>query len=136
MMQHEIPTLDRQGLRRFGLLTGAIIAVLFGLLLPWLRGHSFSQWALLIAAILAVWAIAAPSTLNPVYRVWMRIGLVLGFINTRITLGVIFYALMWPMGVMMRWVGYDPLHRQRLADAETYRTASQVRLKKSMENPY
>ncbi len=136
MMQHEIPTLDRQGLRRFGLLTGAIIAVLFGLLLPWLRGHNFSQWALLIAVILAVWAIAAPSALNPVYRVWMRIGLVLGVIITRITLGGIFYALMWPMGVMMRWFGYDPLHRQRLAAAETYRTASQVRLKKSMENPY
>jgi hypothetical protein len=33
---HTIPALDRNGLRRFGITTGGIIAALFGLFFPWL----------------------------------------------------------------------------------------------------
>ena len=33
MTEHVIPELDRKGLREFGLVTGAIVAVLFGLFL-------------------------------------------------------------------------------------------------------
>ena len=36
MATHEIPELDREGLRQFGLTTGGIVAVLFGVVLPWL----------------------------------------------------------------------------------------------------
>jgi hypothetical protein len=135
-MEHEIPALNRKELRQFGLMTGGIVAVLFGLILPLLWGHGLVRWPWIVAATLALWAIAAPGTLNPVYRIWMRFGLVMGFINTRIILGIIFYGLMWPMGAMMRLLGHDPMHRQFEGDRETYRLPTQPRLKKSMENPY
>lgn len=135
-MQHDIPVLNRKELRRFGLITGAIVAGLFGLLVPWLRGHGFSKWPLVIAGVLWGWAIAAPGTLNPVYYGWMRFGLVMGFINTRIILGLIFYGLMGPMGFVMKLLGYDPLRRSFEATAETYRAPVQPRVTPSMENPY
>lgn len=135
-MQHDIPNLNRKELRQFGLVTGAIVAVLFGLVLPLLWGHGLVQWPWIVAGILWVWAIAAPGTLNPVYRVWMRFGLVMGFINTHIILGIIFYGLMWPMGIVMRLLGRDPMHRKFEGATDTYRLPTQTRLKKSMENPY
>ncbi len=135
-MQHDIPNLSRQELRKFGLVTGGLIAVLVGLVIPILWGHGLIKWPWIVGAILAAWAIAAPGTLNPVYRVWMRFGLAMGFINTRIILGMIFYGLMWPMGIIMRLVGRDPMQRQFDPQADTYRLTPHPRLKKSMENPY
>ena len=49
---HEIPKLDKKGLRDFGLLTGVIFVALFGLLLPWLRGHGLPRWPWGVSATL------------------------------------------------------------------------------------
>ncbi len=112
------------------------MAVLFGLLLPLLRGHGLPKIPWLIAIMLWFWAVIAPVTLQPVYKVWMRIGLVLGWINTRIILGVVFYILMVPMGLMMRLFSGDPMRRKLEVDLETYRLPCKKRMRKSMEKPY
>ena len=51
--QKDIPELDAAGLRRFALVTGAILAVLFGVLLPWLFGFGFPLWPWIVAGVLA-----------------------------------------------------------------------------------
>ena len=51
---HTIPELDRTGLREFGIVTGGIVAVLFGLLFPWLLERSFPLWPWVNGAINAV----------------------------------------------------------------------------------
>jgi hypothetical protein len=43
---HVIPELDRKGLRDFGLVTGSIVAVLFGLFFPWLLERAWPLLAL------------------------------------------------------------------------------------------
>ncbi len=87
---HTIPELDRKGLRDFGLVTGAIVAALFGLFFPWVLERSIPIWPWVIAGVLAVWALAAPLTLKPVYRQWMMLGLLLSKITTPIILGAVF----------------------------------------------
>ena len=74
---HEIPKLDAKGLRHFALSTGAIVAGLFGLALPWLFGWSIPWWPFVLAAVLSLWGLLAPATLRPVYRGWMSLGLLL-----------------------------------------------------------
>ncbi|MGB3240402.1 MAG: SxtJ family membrane protein [Geitlerinemataceae cyanobacterium] len=133
----EIPKLDRQGLREFGLVTGGIFAGLFGLLLPLLFRHSFPAWPWVVATIFASLALLTPRSLGPVYQIWMRIGLVLGLINTRIILGLIFYGLFMPMGLIMRGVvKRDPMHRSWDTKPNSYRILSPDRPSKSMEKPY
>jgi fatty acid desaturase len=44
-------------LRQFGLLFGAILVLLFGLLLPFLIGYSFPLWPWVVALIFAVLAL-------------------------------------------------------------------------------
>lgn len=128
-------SLDGRGLRKFGLTTGAIVVALFGLALPWALGHSFPIWPWLIA--LPLWALGLflPSTLQPIYRLWMRVGAVVGTLNTMIILGVVFYVLVTPMGLVLRWLGKDAMNRQ-LGRASTYRISSRTPSAKHMERPF
>lgn len=133
----EIPKLDKKGLREFGLVTGGIVTGLFGLLLPLLFRHSFPVLPWVVATILVSLALLTPRSLGPVYKIWMRIGLVLGFINTRIILGIIFYGVFMPMGLIMRrFFKRDPMNRELETNLDSYRILSPDRPSKSMEKPY
>jgi polyferredoxin len=112
---------DRKQLRAFGLLVGGIF-LLIGLWPTMLYREDPRLWALAIAGLLLIPALVLPRSLGPVYRGWMAIGHVLGWINTRIILGLVFYGLFTPMGVVRRLVlGKDAMRRKFEPDAETYR---------------
>ncbi|MBL3599377.1 MAG: APC family permease [gamma proteobacterium endosymbiont of Lamellibrachia anaximandri] len=134
-MEHTIPELDKKGLREFGLVTGGIIAVIFGLFFPWLLDISIPLWPWVLAGILAVWALLAPNSLGPVYMVWMMFGLMMSKITTPLILGIIFFLVFFPAGLIMRLFN-DPMRRKYDADAKSYRIDSHTPDKKSLENPY
>ena len=105
-------------LRRFGLLVGAIFAVIA--LLPVLfRGDDPRGWAVFIAGGLIMLGLTLPRALAPVYRGWMWVGHILGQFNTRLLLGLVYFLMMTPTGMVMRLVGRDPLDR-RLKDRPSY----------------
>jgi len=58
-----IEQLDRKGLRKFGLVTGAIVLVLFGFLLPWIFGHGLPRWPWYVAGTLWIPALLVPDLL-------------------------------------------------------------------------
>lgn len=66
----------------------------------------------------------------------MRFGLVLGWINTRLILGLIFWGIVTPMGLVMRLFKHDPMTRKLENRVGSYRLASQTRTVVSMERPY
>ncbi|ETX08607.1 MAG: hypothetical protein ETSY2_04405 [Candidatus Entotheonella gemina] len=113
-------------LRSFGLLVGAIFAVISLWPVVW-HGESLRLWAIIAAGVLAVPAVVMPKSLKPVYRGWMAIGDVLGWINTRIILGIVFYGVVTPIGAYRRWRGYDPMRRGWDPRAETYRVLRESR---------
>ncbi len=129
-------TPDRKTLVSFGLLTGGLIAVLFGLLLPWLRGVRFPAWPWGLAAVLAASALGAPTLLAPVYRAWMAVGSALGWVNTRILLGAVFFLVVTPLGAVMRMTGRDPLSREFEPRGATYRVPSVRTPRERMEAPF
>jgi hypothetical protein len=51
----------------------------------------------------------------------MALGAILGWVNTRIILGVVFFGLITPMGIALRLAGRDPMQRALDANATTYR---------------
>jgi saxitoxin biosynthesis operon SxtJ-like protein len=97
-------------LRRFGLTVGAGLAILG--VLSWYRGHATAPpvlWA--IGGTLSVLGLTVPNLLLPVEKAWMALALVLGWINTRIILSLLFYVVFTPIGVVMRFFR-DPLNRR------------------------
>ena len=132
-----IPTLDNLGLRKFGLTTGAIIVVLFAFLFPWIFDMATMPiWPWLIAGLLWVPALLIPRVLRPVYTTWMKIGHGIGWVNTRIILGVLFYVLVLPMGLIMRLFGKDPMARKLDESASSYRKKSVSEPKDRLEKPF
>ena len=81
-------------------------------------------------------ALAWPRSLTQVYRLWMSIGEVLGWINTRLLLGGLFYLLFTPVGVWMRLRGKDPLRRTLAPEAESYRVVRQPRPSSHMTHQF
>jgi len=131
----ETISLNKTELRNFGIITGAIFAILFGLLLPWLFERGIPYWPWIIAGVLIPWALLHPKSLDPVYRMWMKIGHVLGWINTRIILSILFYAVFLPTGLIVRLIGKDLLKR-KLENIDTYRVKSVKHKKEHIERPY
>ena len=59
--------MTKKELRSFGLITGAIVLVLFGAA-PWLISGKLHRWPFIIAAVLWVPAFLFPMVLEPVIR--------------------------------------------------------------------
>jgi hypothetical protein len=123
-------------LREFGLLTGGIITGLFGLILPLIRGHSLPLIPWIIAVVLAGLAIILPKSLDPIYRVWMKIGLALGWVNSRIILSIVFFIILTPMALIMKLLKRDTMIRKFDFQVETYRISSKINPSSGMEKPY
>jgi predicted membrane metal-binding protein len=132
---HAIPELDRKGLREFGLVTGAIVAVLFGLFFPWLLDRSWPLWPWIVFGVLGAWGLVAPMSLRPVYRLWIRFGLLMSRITTPLIMGLVFYLAVTPMALGLKILGKDPM-RRRLDDSQTYRVPSEKAPPDSLKRPF
>ncbi|MFA6383846.1 MAG: SxtJ family membrane protein [Candidatus Omnitrophota bacterium] len=67
-------------------------------MLLWLTGGCF-----------LVIGIIRPQWLALVYRGWMKLACLLSWVNTRIMLGVIYYCVLTPVSIVMRFLRIDPL---------------------------
>lgn len=136
MTMHEIPELDTTGLRHFALTTAAVVAAGFGVLLPSLGGFGWPLWPWVIATVLALWGLVKPASLRPVYRGWMRFGQLASRIMTPLVLGLVFFVLFLPMGLVMRLARHDPMRRRLDPGARSYRVPSRPQPPDSLEKPY
>ncbi|HJQ82792.1 MAG TPA: SxtJ family membrane protein [Candidatus Binatia bacterium] len=112
-----MPAPSASELRRFGLTVGGMFLLLGTL--SWWRGHVRPPvvfWTL--GVLLVVPGLVAPMILEPVRRGWMRFGMLLGEVNSRIILGVMFYVVIAPVGFVLRTFFRDPLDR-KLDDGKT-----------------
>ena len=93
--------------RSFGLVfaTFFLIVAVF----PLWHGHDIRLWSLGLAVIFLFLALAYPKILMPLNRLWTRFGMLLHRIVSPIALGVIFYGVATPTGLLMRLSGKDPL---------------------------
>jgi saxitoxin biosynthesis operon SxtJ-like protein len=97
-------------LRKFGLSVGGVF-LLLGAVSRW-RGHTIAPALLATAGVLLVVpGLVAPAVLAPVERRWMQFAEVLGRINTRIVLTVLYYVVITPVGALRRRSA-DPLDRR------------------------
>ncbi len=132
-MHIEIP--DKKGLREFGLIMGGMFVGMFGLFLPWLFSFAFPLWPWIVAGVLWGLALLIPNRLKPIYRGWMFIALILGWINTRLLLAIVFYLIISPMGSIMRLFGKNAM-KNKSSQSESYRNLTPSRSPQHMERPF
>ncbi|MGH7571235.1 MAG: SxtJ family membrane protein [Gemmatimonadota bacterium] len=102
--------------RRFAFTLAPAFAALGGLV--WWRGEP--RVAILLVAIgvaLALAGLVAPRHLGPVQRGWMGLAQAISRLTTPILLGIVYYGVITPTGLLRRTIGGNPLRRSR--DAPT-----------------
>ncbi|MBT8443613.1 MAG: sxtJ [Gammaproteobacteria bacterium] len=135
MTEHVIPELDRKGLREFGLVTGGVVAGLFGLFFPWLLDRSWPLWPWVVFGVLGTWGLVAPMSLQPVYRTWMRFGLMLSKVMTPLIMGIVFFLLITPVAIVLKIFGKDPMARE-FDNSASYRVPTEKAPPENLERPY
>jgi hypothetical protein len=104
--------------RAFGLVFAAVFLAIA--VVPWLFGGRFHAWSLGVAAAFGALALAAPRILAPLNRLWLRFGLLLHRIVSPVVLGIMFFLVVTPIGLLMRALGKDPLRLRFDRAASTY----------------
>lgn len=112
------------------------IAGLFGLLIPLLKGHPLPLLPWAIAVVFLLLGLIVPRSLKPVYHLWLKIGHLLGWINSRIILSVIFGLVVTPMALVMKVIKRDTMNRQWQPQLATYRLPCRPRDRQHVEKPY
>ncbi len=122
-MRNEITS---KQLRSFGLTVGGVFA-LIGFWPVVIRHAELRWWAIIIAGCLLVPALLLPRSLYWPYKGWMAVGHIMGWINTRIILGFVFYIVVSPIGIVRRLLGKDPMGRKLRTDLDSYRVIRKPR---------
>ena len=126
---------DNKQLRSFGLIVGGIFAVI-GVWPLVIHSAEPRWWAVILAAVLVLPGLIYPRSLYWPHKGWMIVGHALGWVNTRIILGVVFYAVVTPIGIVRRWLGKDPMGRRTRPELDTYRVIRQPRPASHLRRQY
>ena len=117
-------SISKKQLKEFGFLIGFGIPLLIGWVIPLISGHIFRMWTIWISIPFLCFAIIKPSMLYYPYKLWMALGHILGWVNSRIILGIVFLIVVQPIALFMKFFGYDPLRiskreRKKISFRET-----------------
>ena len=108
--QRKPPVSDKQARN-----TALIVALVLALIAGWniYRGR-FTVTAVFggVAVLLVIIGLFVPVAARGFHRVWMGIAGVLGYVNSRILLTILYYLLLTPYGLISRLFGRDPLDRR------------------------
>lgn len=94
-------------LKKFGITMAACFAVIA--LIIMLKNRHNPLPACFISFAFITFTFIAPGLLSPVYMVWMKFAHILGWVNTRIILCVMFYLVFTPIGLLAKLFKADLL---------------------------
>ena len=107
---------SKKTLRQFG----GLSLVVFGGLAAWRMWHGQSGLLTLSMAVFAVVVGGAglimPALVRPVYTGWMIVAFPIGWTVSKITLGLMFFLVFMPVGLVFRMTGRDALRLRRTRD--------------------
>ncbi|WP_019026386.1 SxtJ family membrane protein [Colwellia piezophila] len=129
------PKMSNQELKAFGILMAWAFPLFIGVIAPWLLGAGLQWWTLWVSAFFISLSLLAPNLIYFPYKVWMFIGGIVGFINTRIILGVTFYLLIFPIGLILS--AFNKLqYKNKCTSHSNYVKRTDKLTKKQLENPF
>jgi len=126
---------EQNKLREFGFILAIATVLLFGFIIPYWGDGPINLRGVAVGFAFLLVALTLPILLRPIYIVWMKIGLVLGWVNTRIILSVVYFVFFMPLGLIMWLFGKDPMARCLNKSQCSYRKEV-MKKTKSLEKPY
>ena len=94
--------------RSFGIVF--FIVFLLIALYPLLKGNDLRIWSLVISFIFLILGLINSKILTPLNRLWFKFGLLLGKFISPLIMGIIFFLVVTPIGIIMRLLNKDLLN--------------------------
>ena len=104
--------------RSFGLLFFIVFLAIS--LWPLKSQEDLRLWAFILALIFFVLGILNSKFLTPLNKLWMKFGIFLGSIISPFVMGVVFFMVVTPIGLIMRFLGKDLLRINKSKFVSTY----------------
>ena len=91
---------------------GIVFFVVFLLiaLYPLTYGGEIRIWSLIISIIFLILGLLNSKILAPLNKIWFKFGIFLGKIASPLIMGIIFFLVVTPIGLIMRLLGKDLLN--------------------------
>jgi hypothetical protein len=104
--------------RSFGFVFAAVFLIIA--LYPLLHAAGIRIWAVAVSGVFLLLAALVPQVLAPANRLWTKFGMLLHHIVSPIALGILFFLVVTPTGLLMRLFGKDPLRLRFDPAADSY----------------
>lgn len=113
---------DKKINKRDLMIFGLIWALIFSLIafFPVINGGEVRVWSAIVSGCFACISLAVPQILKYFYIIWVKFGNVVGKINSFIIIGVLFFIIFTPFGVIMRLLGKDLLSKKIDKSSSSY----------------
>jgi hypothetical protein len=98
--------------RKFGLSVGIAFFALTGLLL-WRGRETIAYVTGTLSALLILGGVIVPTKLGPIERAWMAMALRISKVTTPVIMGIVYFLVLTPIGLVMRLLGRNPLVHPR-----------------------
>jgi hypothetical protein len=100
---------------------GIVFFVVFLLIsiYPLINDESIRIWSLIVSLIFLSLGIINSNILLPLNKLWFKFGIFLGKIISPVIMGIIFFLVVTPIGLIMRLIGKDVLNL-RYNDYKSY----------------
>lgn len=126
-VEHIVPIFDVDwdpSARDLRIFIGVWFLAFWGIVGAWV-GYKTGNWSLAvgiwtIAGWFAVVGLLYPRAIRPVYTAWVAAAWPIGWLVGHLILAAIFFLVLTPIGMLMRLVGRDPMHRSFDRKADSY----------------
>ena len=118
--------------RNFGIVFSIFFLVVA--LWPLLNSNEIRYWSLIISLIFLILGLINSKILTPLNKLWTKFGYFLGSIISPIVMGIVYFAVVTPTGLIMKLLGKDLLLLKK-NNNQTY-WIKKKNIKSSMKNQF
>ena len=97
--------------RSFGIVFCAFFLIVS--LYPLINEEPIRYWSLIVSIIFLILGILNSNILNPLNKAWFKFGLFLGKIVSPIVMGIVFFAVVTPIALILKIMGKDLLNLKK-----------------------
>tara|TARA_B100000401_G_scaffold436014_1_gene378733 strand:- start:915 stop:1307 length:393 start_codon:yes stop_codon:yes gene_type:complete len=103
---------------------GLVFFVIFIIIALWplLNDENIRIWSIIVSIIFLILGLLNSKILTPFNKLWMRLGALLGIIVSPIVMGVVYFGIITPIGLIMKLFGKDVLNLKLDKNKKTYWT--------------
>ena len=103
---------------------GLVFFVIFIIIALWplLNNGNIRIWSIIVSIIFLILGLLNSKILTPFNKLWMKLGVLLGTIVSPIVMGVVYFGIITPIGLIMKLFGKDVLNLKLDKNKKTYWT--------------